>query len=457
MRDVGAVAGAVELDLDDAAVGVVDGLADVGAERGDAEDAAAVRDDEARAARGAGVEDDDVVELRGLVEAGDLDALGIGLRIAAGDHHDADRGAGVPLDGAVGEGAVHARPERGQERGGEAREDRLRLGIAEAAVELKDLGAVLGEHEAGVEDAVVGRPAARELVHDGLEHLGLHDGEHVRRHARGGGVGAHAARVRALVAVEQALVVLRGGERDDRRAVDEREDGGLLALEILLDEHLAGGFAELGVDEHVPEGRLDLLLVHADAHALAGGEAVGLEHDRDAELRDGLAGLGLGADDDVVGRRDLGGAHDLLGEGLAALHAGGGLDGAEGGEAGLLEGVHDAEAERDLGADDGEVGAVLLRPGDEPGDVLGGDRDVGGDRGGAGVSGGAEELRGGVVLVQLPGDGVLAAAVSDDENLHETGICVRKGADYRPRRPRGQGKSAANRPRRALSRRRGMC
>ena len=66
MRDVGAVAGAVELDLDDAAVGVVDGLADVRAERGDAEDAAAVRDDEARAARGAGVED--VIKIKGLDE-----------------------------------------------------------------------------------------------------------------------------------------------------------------------------------------------------------------------------------------------------------------------------------------------------------------------------------------------------------------------------------------------------
>ena len=228
-------------------------------------------------------------------------------------------------------------------------------------------------------------------------------------------------------------MVLRGGERDDRRAVDEREHGGLLALEELLDEHLARRVAELGVDEHVPQGRLDLLFVHADADALAGGEAVGLEHDRDAELRDGLARLGLGAHDDVVRRRDLGGAHDLLGEGLAALHAGGGLDGAEGGEAGLLEGVHDAEAERDLGADDGEVGAVLLRPGDEPGDVLGGDRDVGGDRGGAGVAGGAEKLRGGVVLVQLPGDGVLAAAVSDDENLHENNGCGCKRGGIVPR------------------------
>ena len=68
----------------------------------------------------------------------------------------------------------------------------------------------------GIENARVGRaPRAHagerrldDLAHDPRLQLGRQDG--------GGRIGAHAARVRALVAVEDALVVLGGAERDRR-------------------------------------------------------------------------------------------------------------------------------------------------------------------------------------------------------------------------------------------------
>src|SRR2546430_9999021 len=50
-------------------------------------------------------------------------------------------------------------------------------------------------------------------------------------------VGAHAARVRTLVAVEDGLVVLRGGERQRVGAVGEREEQDLLPRQELLDDH----------------------------------------------------------------------------------------------------------------------------------------------------------------------------------------------------------------------------
>ena len=79
-------------------------------------------------------------------------------------------------------------------------------------------GAVGREHEPAVENAAVLRAAPRaarasvgadRLVHHLVDDVGA--GERHRR------VRAHAAGVRALVAVERALVVLRGGERDARR------------------------------------------------------------------------------------------------------------------------------------------------------------------------------------------------------------------------------------------------
>ena len=50
-------------------------------------------------------------------------------------------------------------------------------------------------------------------------------------------VGAHAAGVGALVAVAQALVVLRGAQRQHVVAVAEEEERHLGPVEELLDEH----------------------------------------------------------------------------------------------------------------------------------------------------------------------------------------------------------------------------
>ena len=54
-------------------------------------------------------------------------------------------------------------------------------------------------------------------------------------------IGAHAAGIRALVAVEGALVVLGGAEGSDGLAVREREEARLLAVEKLLDHYRSAG------------------------------------------------------------------------------------------------------------------------------------------------------------------------------------------------------------------------
>ena len=114
-------------------------------------------------------------------------------------------------------------------------------------------------------------------------------------------VAAHAACVRALVAVEDALVVLRGRERHGALAVAEREQRELLALEELLEHHLGVAEALLG-EEHV-ERRARLALVLGDDHALARGQHVGLQHGRVGRAGEVLGGLVAVAEQHVRGGR----------------------------------------------------------------------------------------------------------------------------------------------------------
>ena len=136
----------------------------------------------------------------------------------------------------------------------QAEQDRLRLGVAEAAVELDDARLPGGvDHEPGVEkaaivDAVGGEAAhgrQHDLAHDSVVHLARDDGR--RR------IGAHAARVGPEVAVVARLVVLRARERHDARAVDDGDEARFLADEKILDDDRCAGVAELPLPQHAVE------------------------------------------------------------------------------------------------------------------------------------------------------------------------------------------------------------
>ena len=118
--------------------------------------------------------------------------------------------------------------------------DRLRLGIAEAAVELENARAVRGQHESGVQQPDEGRATRRELGENG----GVHRFDETpcleRSYTRDRRVRTHAARVRPLVAVEGALEVLRGYQRQRVVPVADREERDLRAFEELLHDDVAG-------------------------------------------------------------------------------------------------------------------------------------------------------------------------------------------------------------------------
>ena len=204
------------------------------------------------------------------------------------------------------------------------------------------------------------RAAARQLVDDGLVDGG-DDAGHERVGLRHRRVGAHAAGVRAGVAVADPLVVARRSERHGALAVAQRQQRELLAGHELLHDHRK--VAEAVGDEHVLERRARLCLVGGDHDALARREPVGLDHGRVAVHR-GEA-LVHGRDDAMRRGGDARRGHDLLRERLRALQPRGGGERPEVAHARGPERIAEAGDERRLRPDDDEVDAGIARRGGE--------------------------------------------------------------------------------------------
>ena len=92
--------------------------------------------------------------------------------VAGARQHDGDRPAGATTvelgDRAPASRPAHAREQQLEQVRAQPRQQRLRLGVAEAHVELDHPRAVGGQHQAGVEDAVKRRPARAHPVDDRL-------------------------------------------------------------------------------------------------------------------------------------------------------------------------------------------------------------------------------------------------------------------------------------------------
>ena len=111
------------------------------------------------------------VGTRFVAQAGDRRAEHGRVGVAGrGGHHGEGR-AVAHLDGRRVELAAAAGQRQLGEIGVEQRQDRLRLGVAEAAVELEQLRSVGGQHQPGVQHADVRRAAGGEVVDDRLDEL----------------------------------------------------------------------------------------------------------------------------------------------------------------------------------------------------------------------------------------------------------------------------------------------
>ena len=127
--------------------------------------------------------------------------------------------------------------------------------------------------------------------------------------------------------------------------------------------------------------------------------------------------------------------HEIFGERLAALELGGGAAGAEDGEPSLPELVGQAQHEGKLGAHDGQADGKFLREIGELDDVRRVDIHAIGEGGDSWVAGCAVNLGKERALLELPDEGVLPAAVADDEYSHFKTFFLRElgpilGVDY---------------------------
>ncbi len=212
-------------------------------------------------------------------------------------------------------------------------------------------------------------------------------------------------------------MVLRRGQCDRGLAVAQREKGRFLAGEKFLDDDFAAGFAQAAAEHHV-DGRFGLGDGLRHHHALAGGEAVGLDHDRRAaRARIGLGRIG-GVEALIGGGRDAVFPAQILGEALGAFEPCRGPGRSERLDAGGFQVVDDAGAERRLRPDHHKVDAMFAakrdhRPmiGEVEADAFGLPRD-------AGIARRAIEPVGERACRHFPGQRMLAPAGAQQQDIH---------------------------------------
>jgi len=130
-----------------------------------------------------------------------------------------------------------------------------------------------------------------------------------------------------------------------------------------------------------------------------------------------MLGVGRGAEDPIIGRRDPRLPHQVLGKDLAPLQLGRLPPRAENAHALPLEDVDDALDERLLGTDNGQADPLAFGELDQPAEIARLDRDVLHIQGGAGVPRSAEDRGDARRLLELPAKSVLTPSLADDEDF----------------------------------------
>ena len=239
---------------------------------------------------------------------------------------------------------------------------------------------------------------------------------------RQGAVGAHAARVGALVAVAHALEVLGGLEGHDGGAVGEAEEGDLGSIEVVLDDDRSPVAGQAGT--RVVRG-LGAVGGHDDS--LAGSQGVVLDDVGRTQIVECGLDLVHGGAGEGAGGSHAGIGHDLLRERLGGLESRRVLRRAEHGDPVVQHGIGDARDERGLRADDHEVDLLggrashdILRihriHGEGAAQLL--------QRRVTGLDDKLHGLLGGRRSHKRSGDRVFATPVTNEKDLHDSSLSV---------------------------------
>ena len=192
------------------------------------------------------------------------------------------------------------------------------------------------------------------------------------------------------------------------------EDPALTAL-LQFDLHAR---PELLARVHDPVDGFEGLGGGAAVQGVAEGRSpFGADDEGDLAREDVVLGVGGRSEDPVVGGRDSGLAHQLLGEDLAPFQFGGVAAGAEDPQPLALEGVDDPAGERVFRADDRQADSFALGELDQGPEVAGFDRDVVGVEGRPGVPRRAVDRVDAGRLLEFPAKGVFPPPLADDEDF----------------------------------------
>ena len=200
------------------------------------------------------------------------------------------------------------------------RQHRLGLGIAEAAVELEHLGAGLGHHQPGVEDAVEGGAAAGHQLDNGAVDAGRRSPRPARRRSREPASSCPCRRCsgpRRRRGSACSPGPAPGAPRSPRR----RAPAGRAPRPPGTPRGRPRSARSAARQRKPRPPRGPPASVCADDHSLAGGEPVRLEHAGIRGAGDLLERLLAAPEHGVRGRRHAGLGHQLLGDGPSSPRA----------------------------------------------------------------------------------------------------------------------------------------
>src|SRR6266478_2565031 len=140
------------------------------------------------------------------------------------------------------------------------RQNRLRLRIPQPAIEFQDTGTGLGQHQANIKEPLVRDSVSRQPFEGWLDDSRAQGFAKSIRQQFIGRVRPHTARIRALVPVEDALMVARRYERRITPSISENDERELVPFERLLE------------DDSLTAGSQFVLFHHAFNEGFRGGQ-----------------------------------------------------------------------------------------------------------------------------------------------------------------------------------------
>ncbi len=259
-------------------------------------------------------------------------------------------------------GTTRRRHQHRRQRLREQGQHDLGLRIAEADVELDHLRAGRRQHQAVVKEPAVRGALGGHPVEHGPDNLALDALLQRGGHQWARAERAHPTGVRPFVVVEHSLVVLRRQEGDEILAVGDDEERDFRSCQHLLEHDACPGIAKAAIDHGGVHGGFGRRTIRRHHHALAGGQAVGLHHQRITKFSgaDGGRCFFRARADPVVRGGHAVARHEVLGEGLAGLELGGGAGRAEHAPAFGGQPVGEPASERSFRAHHGEVDPLAL-------------------------------------------------------------------------------------------------